>query len=88
MDASEEKRWSDTPPSTLGIEEIFRACVRRRREPNPPNSAPKGCRRRHPHALARLPRRRELRWVVYTALIWGVLYWGTRTNSQFIYFQF
>ena len=44
--------------------------------------------RRHQHALERLPRQRGLRWIIYTALIWAVLYWGTRTNSEFMYFQF
>ena len=44
--------------------------------------------RRHPHALARLPRWRVVRWVIYSALVWSAMYWGTRTSGQFIYFQF
>ena len=44
--------------------------------------------RRYQHALERPPRQRYVRWTIYSVLIWAVLYWGTRTNAEFMYFQF
>jgi D-alanyl-lipoteichoic acid acyltransferase DltB (MBOAT superfamily) len=44
--------------------------------------------RRHPHALV-LPRwPRPLRWLLYTALVWSMLYVMREDPTRFIYFQF
>ncbi|KPK65436.1 MAG: hypothetical protein AMK73_02940 [Planctomycetes bacterium SM23_32] len=43
-------------------------------------------RRDHVLSIGRLPR--PLRWVVYTALIWGTLYLARSRTAEFIYFQF
>ncbi len=44
--------------------------------------------RRHwnPVRFERFPQ--ALRWFLYTALFWGILYCGTRRSADFIYFQF
>jgi len=41
-----------------------------------------------PHGLARLPKKRAVRWLIYTTVVWIVVFWGTRASSPFIYFQF
>ena len=43
--------------------------------------------RRCQHGLARLPRQRVLRWAVYYALLWGVVFYAPGSQT-FIYFQF
>jgi hypothetical protein len=44
--------------------------------------------RAHPHPLmlGRWPG--SARWMAYTGLFWAVIYWGTHSPGQFIYFQF
>jgi D-alanyl-lipoteichoic acid acyltransferase DltB (MBOAT superfamily) len=44
--------------------------------------------RRHAHPLSLNHWPRPGRWLVYTALIGVILYFGTRNQGQFIYFQF
>ena len=44
--------------------------------------------RRHEHALDLTRWPRVLRHVLYTLIIWDILYYGTRTAEAFIYFQF
>jgi alginate O-acetyltransferase complex protein AlgI len=44
--------------------------------------------RRHHHPLKIGGWPRLLRWALYTAMIWIILYYGTDSPDQFIYFQF
>jgi hypothetical protein len=45
-----------------------------------------GRRRWDPFAWERLPR--VWRWAGYTAVVWTVVFLGTRRSAEFIYFQF
>jgi alginate O-acetyltransferase complex protein AlgI len=44
--------------------------------------------RRKLHPLEGLAGARPLRWLLYTVMLWDILYLGTRTAPVFIYFQF
>jgi alginate O-acetyltransferase complex protein AlgI len=44
--------------------------------------------RRHPHALYLPDLARPWRWLIYTIIIWDILYHGTGAARPFIYFQF
>jgi D-alanyl-lipoteichoic acid acyltransferase DltB (MBOAT superfamily) len=44
--------------------------------------------RRHPHPLVLTGFSRPMRWICYTLLIWGTLYFGALKRGEFIYFQF
>jgi alginate O-acetyltransferase complex protein AlgI len=44
--------------------------------------------RRHPHPLHVGAWPRWLRWMLYTLVIWIILFYGTHSPEQFIYFQF
>jgi alginate O-acetyltransferase complex protein AlgI len=44
--------------------------------------------REHPHPLVLSRWPGSARWIAYTGLFWAVIYWGTHSPVQFIYFQF
>jgi alginate O-acetyltransferase complex protein AlgI len=44
--------------------------------------------RAHPHPLRLIGWPVSARWIAYTGLFWAVIYWGTHSPVQFIYFQF
>jgi alginate O-acetyltransferase complex protein AlgI len=44
--------------------------------------------RYHPYPLVVDKWALPLRWLVYTALLWATLFWGTWNTGQFVYFQF
>jgi alginate O-acetyltransferase complex protein AlgI len=44
--------------------------------------------RAHPHPLMLSRWPGSARWIAYTGLFWAVIYWGTYSPGQFIYFQF
>jgi len=46
------------------------------------------CMRRHHHPLDFPDLARPWRWVIYTIVIWDILYFGTGAARPFIYFQF
>jgi len=44
--------------------------------------------RKHPHPLTFHNLSRPVQWLIYTALLWAIIYWGTYSPVEFIYFQF